>query len=551
MRIHAPAVRRLCWFALFLIATPCFAQTEALGQFSCDQDQRASLNQTKLKFVELASPDAIKLWKTRPVLVFDGFDPAKYGFTRAEFYRWHLPVPGREGFDQGALGQSTDRLALAIRVLGSRGERWFELVNLEDAANGLLYIQQRLGDESDGNTAESVQPASPAPALDQMAAWLNIQAATPDARLPLFSLTYWHKESGMYQVETFTNHLLVDLRNTSAKIGSALSCREFEPLGGACSAQDEANSGSDRLQCQWDADAADFRCTMTAPFGGANSARTAQKEFYLVSGKPAKGTLDHGDFLPDLGQFALRLRENSDAPAKGILVTGLGPVTLLQRFRDLLPDAEVFVFASPGAGGVWNAHLSLVTVSSSGNPEVQSISKWGIAGETTDESEAPKDIVPITAVDTYRTHILEQRPGFRAFDAVLTSIPGQPELGHVLYWIGLEAVDGKLVASAVRLATDGYANGGCGQEYREGTATSIRKKPAVAEATLRVQGPFEYEYTNPYPTDGPNCVWTSVLHWKPGGGFRARKLAEDCKSAHQKVTITEDGAVSGQDAKPQ
>jgi len=110
-------------------------------------------------------------------------------------------------------------------------------------------------------------------------------------------------------------------------------------------------------------------------------------------------------------------------------------------------------------------------------------------------------------------------------------------------------VERRPVASAVHLATDGYAYGGCGQAYREGTATSIREKPGVAEATLRVQGQFEYEYTNPYPTEGPNCVWTCVLHSKPGACFRARKLTEDCKAAHQEVTITEDRAVTGKDAK--
>jgi len=367
--------------------------------------------------------------------------------------------------------------------------------------------------------------------------------------LPLFSLSYWHKESGMYQVVTSTNHLLLDLRTGSPVISKTLSCSNFEPTSGACSAQDEANSGSDRVHCKWDASAADFRCTMTSPYGDSMAARTAQRDFYLLSGKPAKTFIEHAEFLPDLGQFALRIRLDSNTQTKGVLVAGLGPVTLLQHFNDLLPDADVFVFASPGAGGVWNAHLSLVTVSSAGKPDVQLISKWGISGEKTDETEAPKDRVPINAVDTYHTHILEQRAGFRAFDAILTALPGQSKLGHVLYWIGIEAVDGRLVASAVRLASDGYTYGGCGQEFREGTATSIRKKGATAEATARIQGQFNAELTNPYPTEGPNCVWTSLLHWKPGGGFRARKLAEDCKSAHQEVTITEDGVVSSQDAK--
>ncbi len=549
MRIQAAALRTLPGLTLFLISSPCFAQTSAVGQFSCSDRQRAAFIETDVKFAELTSPDAIKQWKNRPALTFDGFDATKYSFTRAEFYRWHLPVPGREGYDQGATGDSTDRLALVVRVIGPHDDRWFELGQPEDPNNGLLYIQQRIDNDSDGNSGGGPQPEGPGSKRDEMAGWLKLQPATPDAKLPLFNLSFWHKESGMYNVDSFGNQLLLDLRSGSPQIAKALSCSEFEPIGGACSAQDQAAEGQDTLECHWDHVSNDFRCTMTSPFGGPHAVRRAQGDFYLLSDKPAKISLEHTEFLPDLGLLAQRIREKPDVPAKGILVQGLGPVTLLQRFKDLLPDAEVFVFASPGAGDIWNSHLSMVTVSAAGNVDVQSISKWGISGEKTDESEAPKDFMPVSAKDTYRTHILEQRPGFRAFDAALTTGPGQPEIDHVLYWIGLEAVEGKLMAGAVRVATDGYVYGGCGAEYREGTATSIHKKAGIAEATLRVQGKFNPEYNDPYPTEGPNCVWTSLLHWKPGAGFRARKLGEDCKAAHQEVTITEEGAVTGKDAK--
>src|ERR1700674_106859 len=308
MGIHSVTVPKLLWITLLLIPSPGFAQTNTAGQFGCGQDQRAAFDQTDLKFVEIASPTAIKQWKTRPALVFEGFEAAKYGFTGAEFYRWHMPVPGREGFDQGATGDSADRLALAVRVVGPRGERWFELANPEDPTEGLLYIQQRFDNDSDGNPAETAQPADSASKPDEMEALLKFQAATPDAKLPLFSLSYWHKESGMYQVVTFTNHLLLDLRTGSPVISKTLSCSNFEPTSGACSAQDEANSGSDRVHCKWDASAADFRCTMTSPYGDSMAARTAQRDFYLLSGKPAKTFIEHAEFLPDLGQFALRIR---------------------------------------------------------------------------------------------------------------------------------------------------------------------------------------------------------------------------------------------------
>ncbi len=540
-----------------LVAAPGFAQTNAVGHFGCSQNLDATFYQADLKFVELTSPDVIKQWKTRPVLVFDGFDAAKYSFTRAEFYRWHVPVPGREGYDQSPGQSAADRLALAVRVVGLHGERWFELANPEDPT--LLLIQQRDdGDRDNNNDNESNgSPAEKAGAgstpTDEMATWLTLQAATPDASLPLFNLGYWNLQQGVYQVETFDNHLFLDLRTGSPRILEILSCSHFEPIGGACSAQDQAWEGKDSLQCQWETASSDFHCTTVSPYGDSHAVRRAQREFYLFSEKPPRPSYPQSqNFFPDLGQLALRIREIPATQDQRVIVADLGPTTLLQRFKDLLPDTDVFVFASPGAGRALNTHLSLVTVPSGGKPSVQAIPKWGIAGEETDETEAPEHLVPIEAEDSYRTHILEQRPGFRAFDVILTAVltaDGRiSSPGHVLYWIGLEVVDGKLVTSAVRLAGDGYAYGGCGSEFHESTATSLRKKTGTAEAVLSVQGQFEYENTTPFPTEGPNCVWTSLLHWKPGAGFRARKLGEDCKASHREIKITDDGVVSSQRA---
>jgi hypothetical protein len=547
MRFHSTNVPKLLSITLFLIPSTGFAQ--ANGQFSCSEDQRTAFYDTELKFVELASPDAIKQWKTKPVFAFDGLDAVKYGFTRAEFYRWHVPVPGREGFDQGAMSNSTDRLALAVRLIISSGERWYELANPEEDSDHSLYIQQRVGNEPGENSDETPQKGSSATGADEMEAWLRLQTATSDSKLPLFRLNYQHDESGMYQSERIDHHLLLDLRTGLPRIVKVLSCTFFEPIGGACSAQDQGAEGYDTLDCHWDAASNDFRCTMTSPYGGPHAVRRAQREFYLLAGKPAKPSYsDSPDFLPDLGQFALRIRENPKTSVQGVLVAELGPTSLLQRFGDLLPGADVFVFASSGAGDMLNTHLTLVTLTPGGKPAIQAISKWGIAGEETDEGKASPDYFPLKADDTYRTHILEQRPGFRAFDAIVSIWPNRPEPRHVVYWIGLEAAEGKLVASAVRLASEDYVYGGCGQEFHDGTATSIRKKAGVAEATVGVQGQFQYEYTNPYPTEGPNCVWTSLLHWKPGAGFRARKLAEDCKASHREVKITDNGEVTSRAA---
>jgi len=555
---------KLLRIALLLLPVWGFAQINTNAQFGCRQNQRASLEQRPdLHFVAVGTPDVVKHWKTRPVLAFDGFDAVKYGFTRAEFYRWHLPVPGREDFD--GTNTSKDRLALAVRVVASGGERWFELANPENEGEDQLYIQPRDESDTSEHPEDTVEQHGSGPKPDEMAGWISIQLATPDAGLPLFILKYQHRDLEVYSASSLENKLLVDLRTSTPQVVEAASCKSFESIGGACSGRDEANEGHDTLQCQWEAKASDFHCTMTTPYGSLYAARTAQADFYLLSDKPANpSSHDPADFVADLRDFAFLIRNNNTNRTEGVLVSGLGPTTLLAHFKDLLPQTDVLVFASPGAGDMLNAHLSLVTLHQDGKFDMQAIPKWGIAGDETDEykTNEHKDAVPISAGDlygsesyvpidaddAYQTHVLEQRPGFRAFDVVLTVESGKSSPVHVIYWVGLEAVDGKLVANAVRLAGESWVYGGCGQEYREGTARFIRRKAGLAEATVGVQGRYNPEsstaFPPDYPTEGPNCVWTDLLHWKAGAGFRVRKLAEDCKALHQEVKISDDGFIS-------
>jgi hypothetical protein len=559
---------------LFLMPGCACAQTNAPSQFSCDAKLRAEFHEAYLSFDQLTSAKAIQEWKTRPVLRFDGFSATKYGFTRAEFYRWHVPVPGREGYDQGAMSNSTDRLALAVRVLGPKGESWFELANVEQESDESLFIQPWGKHDADSNPADARPQPDAASKPDEMAAWLHLQLATPDYELPLFQLVYQHDSSGTYQAETIDHHLLLDLRNGRPEIVTVMTCKAFEPIGGACSARDEAWEGNTKIQCLWDAAAGDFHCTVTAPYGSPHAARTAQTEFHLLSHEPAKTSAKHGEVFADVGQLALRIRENPAAETRDVFVSDafsqrahpltLGSTTLLQRFKDVLPDSEVFVFASAGPGDMTNAHFSLVTLHGNDKPAIQPIPKWGIAGDQTDEFKrvfGQDEVVPLTdndlvelstfvpiAHDAYRTHVLEQRPGFSAFDVILAVPQSEQNAVHVVYWVGLEGANGKLIANAVRLAGDSSVYAGCGHEFLEATASLIRKKAGLAEAAVRVQGQFQPEYTDPYPTEGPNCVWNGVLHWKAGAGFRVRRLGEDCKAPHQEIRVTEDGEISAQAA---
>ena len=80
--------------------------------------------------------------------------------------------------------------------------------------------------------------------LTEWPGWIDIQLATPEAALPLFILKYQHSDLGTYQAISSENKLLVDLRTSTPQTVNSVSCRSFEPIGGACSAQDAGSEGS-------------------------------------------------------------------------------------------------------------------------------------------------------------------------------------------------------------------------------------------------------------------------------------------------------------------
>jgi len=186
--LHAMKMDGLLWIALFLLPGCAVAQTNAPGQFSCDPKLRAEFDDEHLRFDELTSADAIQQWKAHPALRFDGFDAATTGFTRVEFYRWHVPVPSREGYDQGAMSNSIDRLALAVHVVGPKAERWFEVANVEQESDESLFIQRWGQHDSDSNPSNASPGDGASSKPDEMAEWLHLQLATPDTKMPLFHL---------------------------------------------------------------------------------------------------------------------------------------------------------------------------------------------------------------------------------------------------------------------------------------------------------------------------------------------------------------------------
>lgn len=544
---------------ILLLCATCYSQPD--GKFGCGEERSDFFEHPDLSFVQLSTPDAIRDWQARPVLKFGGFDQGRYGFSEVQFYRWHVLVPERKDMDQSSHHDSTDRLALAVHLVGGSGERWFELANPAAGQRGeLLYMQPDAGNQSDASDDPTATPAPGAKAKKQtpqsIEKWLALQPATADATLPLFVLRYSYNDSGANAEGTIDNELLLDLRSGTPQFAKAAQCIHWEG-GGACTSPDTSNATWDRLACQWEQAAGDFHCKMISGFGaGDYPARTAQRQFYLLSNKPAKPDWYSADLPADLAALAQRIHNDPKAATQRVLVPGLGPTTMLARYSDLAPNTDVMIFGSPGPGTMYDARLWFVSVPASPQgtavaPTVQPIAKWSIGSDDADEA-ASTDLAaytPVEAPDKYTVAPLEQKPGFHAVQAVLIIPPpaGAPKdrPQHVVFWIGVEAANGEFITNAVRLASETTEYAHCEQNLHDGTATSIQPKKGIAEATVHVQ-PKELPVES---GDKPPCAWTGVLHWKPATGFRVRKIDDDCESPVLTVKITDAGAISAKKAK--
>jgi hypothetical protein len=534
MRIPTKTLRWLCPLLVLFLAPVVPAQRPDNIAFGCGDVRTEIIEHPPLLFESIAAPDAIREWQSRPVLTFAGFNIAEYGFREVRFYRWHVLVPGRDP----TWRDYSQRLDLAIEVIASGGSQWFHLIETQDYPLGLLYIQPGTGDAETGDVPKEPEsnPESTTDARDEMGRWLTIKLASPNASLPIFLLDYSYNDSGANAGGTIRNEILLAFQKGSPRIAKAAQCILWEG-GGVCGAPDTALAFRDKLNCSWDAAANDFRCALISAYGGTFSQLVAQHDFYLLSEKTAKPA---PDVVPDLVVLAQQSHGNSKLPSSRQNVDGLGPTTLLAHYNNLLPASEVFVFANAAAGTKIASHFTVLTFRADDKPMVQSIAKWDISGEETDEVDPPADFTPTGVDHQYRIHMLETRPGFRAIEVTLTSGPVR-----VVYWIGLEAVQGTLVANTVRLASTGTSYGSCNQWLADGTASLIQRTPGLAEATVHVQSQESPMVADNEPQA---CSWAGMLHWKRAAGFRVRKLRDLCDSPTQIVTISEDGVVTSKDA---
>jgi hypothetical protein len=542
-----------------LVPAAVAAQQPADGRFGCfgsGQEYRSPrlYKRPNLKFVPITESAVIQRWKTRPIRSFHVSSDSQPGWKQIDFYLWHEKLPPEPPpYDR----QTYESLSIALYLTGPAGEQWFELMQPDPAKHrdqeGILFVSRKSDDPeetpADENTPEqgSAKPQED-PDLG-IARWVSVQFAAPKGDLPLFVVRYFEYSEANTANYRSDKELLIDLRGLNPEVVAAGECTDTETTRGNCAAIASAYADREAFTCSWDSPAADFHCNSRCGYGAPDSYRTVQQDFYLIADKPVSPAWA-ANSPPDLVTWAQSLHKSGSMPIKSAMIPRLGPTTFLARYAELLPQADVLVFASPEEGWHLNARFSLVIIPEHGEPSVQTVEKWDIGGEKPEQhimpwpSPGPREFsAPVDDGDKYKVRALEDRPAFHALQVTLAWEGQHFEtrgVVHVAYWIGLESVGGNLVSNGVRLASEGQTISGCNDFLDDATSSSLSIKPLTAEATVRVQPRTQAQLEEDEPVA---CQWDGVVHWKAGAGFRVRKLSEDCKASARVISISDDGTI--------
>ena len=535
-------------FSLHAIAQePAPPQSGFFGCGTPEQPQRTDFTvDPPLRFKEVAAPAEREDWMHRR---FDGFEAKKYGFTAVEFFVHPVKTTGYSGH-YGDDESKITAMELYLRVSDSSAQHWYLLENTAQygASQESLFLQEGgLQPEESVPSDDNEKPKAPKDPLDD---WMTLTPATPDPHLPLFTIVDAYGDHGANAGGTLTNNLLIDVTSGKPVLKATAQCIEWEG-GGVCGAPDTSNLHWQSTSCTWQQKLSDFLCTTTGSFGGSYNPVNAREEFLLLSGKHPEALSWAPDALPSIEAFVKTLPPKpkpglggaptglGGAPARA-LVKNVGYVDLLWQSDSLLPGKKVLLLGSVGAGEFDNARFRIVALGPDGTVTVAAIPKWVLGGEESDDDKEPPDFTPSDNDIHITAREFATAKGAHLLKAVYARGTGG-SITRVLYLVGLQVKDGKVVTNAVRLASNGTRYMHCGQEAADSTAIAFSWVPAESGANVVVQ-PGDSDQIEP-PDPAP-CSWAGKLRWVDGVGFRVRKLRDMCKALPKDVTINDLGNIT-------
>lgn len=509
------------------------------GAFGCGTPESpvsTSLEQpAKECFAAVEPPATGADWKHR---TFEGFSASDHGFTAAEFFlEPEEPASAPWTALEDELSVTTAHLYVSLRTGPGQAAKWYQLRWRPDPALADAPFPVTMHAFGKDPVSEPADAAAGLPTLaDPLDEWLLIRPATPDFRLPLFTIYFTHNERGANAGGAVDDKLLIDLRGTPPTVRATVGCSYWE--GGACTALDSANVHVQSTSCTWESGPGDFLCTATGgPFGGTYNALNARREFLLLAGREPSSLTWAPEALPSIQAFAAAGTHQGERR----LVRGAGYVDVVWESDTLLSGRTVALFASPGSGEMLNTRLTLAVIAPDGGGEVSTVAKWVLGGEQ-DEVEAP---VGYTPTDTNLSTVaveLAHAEGLRVLKVVTRRDLGRGASNRVVYLVGLQNNRGTLVGNAVRLASDASTYKGCGLDAVDPTAIAFSWVSADAGARVRVQSEEASPDFNP---DGPSpCVWEGRLRWVSGTGFSVRKIRDLCSVKARDVVIDDRGSIS-------
>ena len=495
------------------------APSASPGTFGCgapNEPVRTDFYEKPAAHFKLVPPPAGReTWMHRK---FDGVYERKYGLSTAYFFLNPVTTTGYNG-NWGDEPSKITGMELYVHVTNAivRREKWYLLEEgTDDHEQGLLFVQPSRNEIEQDPPQSDEQQTSVRDPLDD---WVSLALATTDPGLPLFTLVDQYNDHGANAGGTIGNNLLIDIRSGEPALRAAAQCINWEG-GGACTAPDTAAVHYGHTHCTWQEDELDFLCTATGPWGGSHNPVSAKREFFLLRKKAPAGLIWAPAALPSLESFVSEFRSKTKGRA---LVRGVGYVDLIWKSDSLLPGKQFLLLASPGAGDKDNARFTSATVSRDGDVSLATVPKWSIGGEESDDAIAPEGFTPSDGNIIVTATEFAQSTGAHLLKAVDVRTTGGTSI-HVMYLIGMQVKDGKLLTNAVRLASEGTVYQQCGFEAADATALNFHWMTEENTATIRVQ-PQE---ASTVEGGTESCPWEGKLRWVDGVGFRVHKIRDLC-----------------------
>lgn len=516
-------------------------KSQSLPSFGCSSTEAESTFNSELHFGSdertyslraLSNAQEIAAAQTgaRPIL-FSKIDAAKYGFARVKFYVHDTPP---------AADRNTLEHAVRIFVeVGGAQSRWLEIVTKEEA----LLADLAPSDDSEPQKRASI---------------VEVLPATGDRAVPLFTLTWRHKEQAQWTIDHEIN-LLLDLRPAAASIAAELDCTSITAFG-VCGVYDASMQDSTNHVCHWDAEKNDFRCDVATTSKTGWTERVFHNYFLLLQHKDLPA-VDASAGPQDLVEFAKLVEKDPPRGSTPVVLPGIGETHHLAKF------SNVHLFAARGIESQLSARFFYVILQEI--PDVGQLPAYSFFNDQSDgNDEAHKDdkkkvadtsvkmlrAVPTGAPLQFDTKLLSKAGGSSIYQVLVTE-----GTSHSLYWLGAEETQkpANVSFSVLKISTDAQTYSGCNTYASEAGAASVKllKAAKTFRAVIEVEPGHK---TSPDGTieapaedadDTARCPYRLTLFWDSANGYfdydqNKQKALCGPGYAPRQVIIAKDGSIS-------